>query len=66
MKIVKELDAGPILLQQAAEINEHEAAPEHRMVIADEDTDAAGVRGWVGDHRVGSRSRVEKPPTLDH
>jgi methionyl-tRNA formyltransferase len=28
MKIVKELDAGPILLQQATEINEHEAAPE--------------------------------------
>ena len=28
MKIVKELDAGPILLQRATEINEHETAPE--------------------------------------
>src|SRR3979409_872971 len=28
MRIVEELDAGPLLLQQATEINEHEAAPE--------------------------------------
>jgi methionyl-tRNA formyltransferase len=28
MKIVKELDAGPILLQRTIEINEHEVAPE--------------------------------------
>jgi methionyl-tRNA formyltransferase len=35
MKIVEELDAGPILLQRATEIHEHETAPELMSRLAD-------------------------------